>query len=571
MIEPRAQSILHGIPLAEQPGIGALTIGGYLREVVSRHGPAEAVVSWHGDHRISWSYDALLARSLAVARSLVATGVGKDARVGILMTNRPEFLSALFGAALAGAVAVSLSTFSTPDELDHLLKASQVTTLLFERYVAGKDFLTILAQIEPAIGTAAAPGLLASDRNPFLQRLVCLPEDTDAPCAEDYILGGAVERWDEFLAHGASIADAVVLARAESLTPTDPGGIFFSSGTTNLPKGIFHAQRAFAIQWWRWGWIMGWPGPVRIWTGNGLFWSGNIVMMVGIGFSTGGALILQRMFEADEALRLIEREQVSFLNGRPHQWAQLQTAPRWARSNLSSVKYVTRGELIWEHPSVDTNWVVPMAFGTTETMTLCTGFPADTPAELWADSSGRPYPGNALKIVDPATHVAVPLGELGELCIKGPTLMIGYLGKSPEECFDAEGYFRTGDAGHVDEQGRFFWKGRMTGMIKTGGANVSPEEVDEIIALFPGVGRSQTVGVPDDLLGERVVACVVPRAGASLDERAIRAFVKERLASFKVPRAILFLAESDLAVTGSEKIKVSDLREIALRRLSKNT
>jgi fatty-acyl-CoA synthase len=571
MIEPRAQSIVHGIPLAEQPGIGALTIGGYLREVVSRHGPAEAVVSWHGDRRISWSYDVLLARSLQVAKALVATGTGKDTRVGILMTNRPEFLSALFGAALAGAVPVSLSTFSTPDELDHLLKASQVTTLLFERCVVGKDFLAMLAQLEPAVSSASAPGQLASDRHPFLQRLVCLSEEIDAAARGVSILSDAVERWDQFLAHGASIADALVLARSDGLSPTDPGGIFFSSGTTSLPKGIVHAHRAFAIQWWRWGWVMGWPGPVRIWTGNGLFWSGNIVMMVGIGFSTGGAVILQRTFDAGEALRLIERERVTFLSGRPHQWARLQTAPGWAGSNLSNVKYVTRGELIWEHPTVDTDWVVPMAFGTTETMTVCTGFPSGTPAELCADSSGRPYPGNVLKIVEPDTGVVVPLGELGEMYIKGPTLMIGYLGKSPEECFDSEGFFRTGDAGHVDEQGRFFWKGRMTGMIKTGGANVSPEEVDEVIALFPGVRRSQTVGVPDELLGEKVVACVVPRAGASLDEQAIRAFIKERLASFKVPKTILFLAEGDLAVTGSEKIKVKELREIALKRLLKST
>jgi len=567
MNEPRAASLVQGIPLAEQPGIGALTIGGFLREVAHRFGPAEAVVAWHEGRRVSWSYDVLLARSLEVARALIATGTPKDMRVGILMTNRPEYLAALFGAALAGAMPVALSTFSTPGELEFLLKASQITTLLFERHVVGKDFLAILKSIDPAIGTAATPGLLASARNPFLQRLVCVPQDTDVPGDQGFIPGGAIERWDEFLARGNFIGDALVLARADALTPTDPGGIFFSSGTTSQPKGIMHAHRAFAIQWWRWGWTMGWPGPIRVWTGNGLFWSGQTVLMLGIGFSTGGTVILQRTFEAREALRLIECERVSFMIGRPHQWAQLQTAPGWAAANLSRVKYITRGELIWQHPTVDTDWVVPMAFGTTETMTVCTGFPSDASTELRADSSGVPYPGNTLKIVDPATRALLPVGELGEMCIKGPTLMMGYLGKAPEECFDAEGFFPTGDAGYVDARGRFFWKGRMTSMIKTGGANVSPEEVDEVIALFPGVRRSQTVGIPDDLLGEKVVACVVPRSDASLDENAIRAFVKERLASFKVPKHVLFLSEGDLAVTGSEKIKLAELREMALRRL----
>ncbi len=565
------QSVVVGVPLVEQPGLGSLTIGGYLRELVARFGPAQAVVAWRGENRISWSYDTLWVRSLEVARALLATGVGKDARVGILMTNRPEFLSSMFGVALAGAVSVSLSTFSTKDELSHLLRASQIGTLLFERNIAGKDFTATLEQLEPAITSASTRGRLTSDRFPFLQRLVCLTEQVDDSGPEVSCQAGAIEGWGEFLAHGAAVAESLVLARADALIPTDAGGIFFSSGTTSLPKGIVHAHRAFAIQWWRWGWIMGWPGPIRIWTGNGLFWSGNIVMMVGIGLSTGGCLVLQRKFEAGEALRLIECERVSFLNGRPHQWAQLQAASGWTGSDLSSVKYVTRGELIWEHPTVDTDWMVPMAFGATETMTICTGFPAGTPVELTGDSCGRPHPGNTLKIVDPVTAAVLPLGELGELCIKGPTLMLGYLGKATEQCFDEEGYFHTGDSGFVDAQGRFFWKGRMTGMIKTGGANVSPEEVDEVIARFPGVRRSQTIGVPDELLGELVVACVVPRAGIVLDEDDLKAFVKARLASFKVPKIVLFFSEDDLAVTGSDKIKVGELRAIALQRLHRVT
>ena len=110
------------------------------------------------------------------------------------------------------------------------------------------------------------------------------------------------------------------------------------------------------------------------------------------------------------------------------------------------------------------------------------------------------------------------MGATGELCVKGPTLMMGYLGKTPEECFDEEGFYRTGDCGYLDAEGRFYWEGRLTEMIKTGGANVAPLEVDTVIARFPGVKRSQTVGVPDELLGEMVVSCVVPADGAVLSE-----------------------------------------------------
>jgi acyl-CoA synthetase (AMP-forming)/AMP-acid ligase II len=205
-------------------------------------------------------------------------------------------------------------------------------------------------------------------------------------------------------------------------------------------------------------------------------------------------------------------------------------------------------------------------FGNTETFTLVTGYCADQPPAN-DDPGGEALEGCTVKIVDPLTGALRPLGEKGELCVKGPTLMSGYLGKSPEECFDAEGYYCTGDGGYVDAEGRFFWEGRLTDMIKTGGANVSPVEVDDVIARFPGVKRTQTVGVPDDLLGEMVVSCIVPVDGVGLSETAIVAFVKAEVASFKAPRRVLFFTDEEYAITGSEKVKSSLVRELAAQRL----
>lgn len=558
-------SLVQAPPLAEEPGQGAHTIAGYLREVAARYGPREAVVLRKGEHRTSWTYDDLLARSMEVARALVARSIGKGERVGILMTNRPEFLSSLFGTALAGGVPVALSTFSTPQELDHLLRASEVTLLLYEARVLKKDFGAMLLDLEPDILTARAG--LASARFPYLRQLVALG---GAPGeAEPFAVGagGAVETWDEFLAHGAGVADDLVLARADAVHPADAGGIFFSSGTTSLPKGVVHSQRAFAVQWWRWPRLFAMREPVRSWTGNGFFWSGNISMVVGTALSTGGTVVLQRMFDADEALELAEKERVTFLNGRPHQWARLQASPKWAGADLSSVKYVPRGELIWQHPSVSTQWEVPMSFGCTETMTICTSFVADDAEGRVEGAFGAPLPGNILKIVEPISGRLVPVGTVGEMCIKGPTLMSGYLGKAPEECLDAEGFFCTGDAGRVDGTGRFFWEGRMTEMIKTGGANVAPIEVDEVIARIPGVKRTQTVGVPDALLGEMVVACIVPLDGVVLEEAAVIASCKSQIASFKVPRRVLFFRDEDYAITGNEKVKSSEVRKLAQARL----
>lgn len=568
-VDDLSVSRVRGTPLADEPGIGALTIPGYLREVCTRYEGREALVLHHRDGHIErWSYQQLWERSVEVAKALIAAGAGKDSRIGILMTNRPEYLSALFGTALAGGVSVALSTFSTPSELEHLVAASGISTLLFEDAVLKTDFAAMLLQLEP--GIAEVPlGQLQSTKFPFLRHLVRLTGltgsvDVARPADKAF---GACEPWDTFIASGASVSENMVAARAATVCPADTGGLFFSSGTTSLPKGIFHAQQAFAIQWWRWPRVMAVREPARAWTGNGFFWSGNVSMIVGVALSTGGAVILQPLFDAETALHLIERERITFMSGRPHQWARLQAVPGYDTADLSSLRYVTRAELLLDQPTVNIDWQLPMSFGTTETMTINTSYDADTPAEQYAGSCGVPLPGNLLKIIDPQTRALVPVGERGEICIKGPTLMQSYLGKTVEETFDDEGYFCTGDGGYVDAQGRLYWEGRLNDIIKTGGANVSPEEVDAAIASYPGVKRVQTVGVPHDTLSEMVVSCIVAIDGGSLDEAAIIAHLKATLASYKIPRRVLFFEESEFALTGNEKIKGAEIRKLACKRL----
>ena len=558
-------SIVRGVPLEDEPGIGALSIPGYLREVTTRFADREALVMHDGSRVERWSYAQLWQKSVEVAKALIACGVGKDSRVGILMTNRPEYLSAVFGTAMAGGVSVGLSTFSTPSELEHMLAASAVTVLLFDGRVLKKDFGATLIELEPGLRSADA-GQLCSKRFPFLRRLVRLESVTAVGSADEGLVS-CFETWTQFLAHGAEVDDGVVEARAATVAPSDAGGLFFSSGTTSLPKGILHAQRAFTIQWWRWPRVMCVQGSARAWTGNGFFWSGNITMVWGVALSTGGAVVLQPYFEPEQALHLIQSERVNFLTGRPHQWARLQEAPNWKTVDLSGLRYITNAPLLQTHPTVKTDWRLPMAFGTTETMTINTCYDADTSVEQYAGSAGVPLPGNLLKIVDPNTGAVVARGQRGEIGIKGPTLMLGYIGKTVEEAFDDEGFYRTGDGGYVDDAGRLFWEGRLTEIIKTGGANVSPLEIDAALALCPGVKRAQTLGVPHETLGEMVVSCLVAHEGEQLEEGAIRAFLKERLASFKIPRRVLVLREDEVEVTGNGKVKTAPLRALALERL----
>jgi fatty-acyl-CoA synthase len=555
-------AIISGPPLSEEEGLGELTLSGWFRQICEAGGDAEALVWYDGGldsgQRISWSYARMWAEANAVARALIGCGVGKGTRVGILMTNRPEFLAATFGIALAGGVATTLSTFSTPAELEHLIAVSGISVLLLERQVLKKDFAAILGELDPSVAGGTA-GAIASNKYPFLSHVAAIGEAT-----------GAIENWDAFLARGAGVAQAQVDARAATNSPADPGVLFFSSGSTAMPKGILSSHRGVTLQLWRWPkWYAAKPGELRMWSANGFFWSGNFAMALGGSLTRGGSLVLQSTFNAAEALTLMEREKVTFLNAWPHQWEQLLAAPNWQNADLSSLVYMDYKSPIAQHPSVNTTWREPYAaFGNTETFTLFTVYPANTPDEVVGGSHGPPAHGVTVKIIDPLTGETVPMGEKGEICVKGPTLMLGYLGIPLTDTLDEQGFLRTGDGGHVDAAGRMYWHGRLNDIIKTGGANVSPVEVDTLLRTHPSVKISQTVGVPHDTLGELVVACIVPHDGTALDEDAIKAFAKEKLASFKVPRRVLFFAEDDLATTGTSKIKTADLRKLAAERIA---
>jgi fatty-acyl-CoA synthase len=554
-------STIRGIPLADEQ-LGALTLGGFLRQVCENYADKEALVF----HRpsgpvIRRAYAQVWEEAFAVARALVARGVTKDTRVGLLATNRPEWITAMFGIALAGGTCVALSTFAKRAELEHMLQVGDVSILIFERSVLDRDFAAELVDLCPEL--SAAQGRAQSTHFPFLRRAVCIGDDIPA---------GAFELWSDFLSRGPLAPAGLIDAIGTQIAPTDRGLVFFSSGSTAKPKAIVHAHRAAAIQCWRWRRIFAVDPDVRTWTANGFFWSGNFCMAIGTTLAAGGCLVLQRHFTAGEALELMQTERVSLPLAWPHQWARLVEDPIYSQVDLSALRYVGEASPLRAHPTVNANWQEPVsAYGNTETLTLNTAHPSGTPPEIVRGNHGYPLAGNTIRIVEPVSGRPLARGEVGEIAVKGPTLMLGYLRIAVEDTFDEEGFFRTGDSGFVDPEGRLHWLGRLNDIIKTGGANVSPLEIDAVLIECPGVKIAATVGVPHDTLGEIVVACVVAEGGAAVDETSVRAFVSKRLSSFKVPRRVLFLQESDLSLTGSNKVKTAPLRELAAKRLAAAT
>ncbi|MEI7717216.1 MAG: fatty acid--CoA ligase family protein, partial [Mycobacterium sp.] len=393
----------------------------------------------------------------------------------------------------------------------------------------------------------------------FLRRLASVGEP--AP---------GIEAWPQFVASGHREPRELVEATAAAVQPSDAAVLFFSSGSTSRPKGVLSAHRGVCIQMWRFRRMYGFgqQDHVRGWTANGFFWSGNFTMVLGSTLASGGALVLQSTFDAAEALELMAAERVNFPFAWPHQWSLLESAPNWDRVDLSSVRFADFTTPIARHPTVSGEWYEPgHAYGNTETSTITTGYPANTPPEVHADSFGEALPGVTLKIVDPLSGDIVARGQPGEILVKGPTLMLGYIGIPLDETLDEQGFFPTGDGGYLDDTGRLYWQGRLTDIIKTGGANVSPREVDEALMEHPGVKVAQTVGVPHDTFGEVVVGCVVPHDDMVLEAAQLVAFLRERLASYKVPRHVLFFREDEVALTGTAKIKVGELRDLAAARL----
>jgi fatty-acyl-CoA synthase len=277
---------------------------------------------------------------------------------------------------------------------------------------------------------------------------------------------------------------------------------------------------------------------------------------------------VQETFEPGAALEMIERERATALHAWPHQQSALAEHPSAASRDLSSLVKIDSHSPVAALAGVEEDvYGAGASYGLSETFTICSAIPADSPAEQRKACNGFAWPGMSLRIVDPASGAPLPAGAEGEIAVKGVTLMRGYYKVAPEQVFDADGYFHTQDGGWLDAEGALHWTGRLSNLIKTGGANVSPVEIQELLEGHPGLKLGIPVGIEHPTLGEVVVLCAVAAEGAAQDEDALRAWLRERLAAYKVPRRVLFFRADELSYTGNQKVQVEPLRAAALRRL----
>ncbi|MHB8467420.1 MAG: class I adenylate-forming enzyme family protein [Acidimicrobiales bacterium] len=537
-------SALSGPPIASVAHVGALTLGGFITEVCDRFATNEALVFDDPltGQTVRWTYADLAREATSIARAVTATGASKGAHVGVLMGNRPEAVAAFFGVALAGGVVVPLSTFSAPPELAFMLNHADIAVLLTQDRLLARDL------------AAEVAGLDRRDF-PYLEAVAAVGTGS----------------WDVFVGKGSGISDSDIAARAAAVSPAHDGLITYSSGTTHRPKGMLHNHRAPALQFWIQADVFGRDQQTRMWTALPMFWTAGINTAMGATLAAGGCWVMQETFEPGPALALMAREAVTEPYCLPHQTAALEEHPAWLETDLSAMRCVFGKSGFARHPRVtgDTSWNMPVGYGLSETCAFFIAHPHDRPRDIPRNSMGRLLPGNELRIVDPDTGRELGPNEDGEFAVRGPTLMQRYVKKTRDECLDQDGFFHTGDAGYFDDDGVVHWTGRRTEMIKTGGANVSPAELEVQLRACPPVKLARVLGVPDPRLDQLVVLCVTLKDGATATEQGIQNFLRERVASYQVPKRVLFFADGEIPMTGSAtKVRDAALLALVTQRLN---
>ena len=541
------------LELVHQPDESRLTLAAFIRDVCARHADRVAL-RFEGK---SLTFAELGQAVTRVARGLVGAGVVKGARVGVWMANRPEWVIATYAAARLGAVVVPVNTFATSRERDYILRHGDISLLMMQPELRGKRrFAEELLDDHPAL-REGVPGRLRIPALPSLRRVFALGERAH----------GAIESWTALEALGEDVDEALVDALSDEVLPADEGILIYTSGTTSNPKGVLHYTRAPAIQSYRFGEVLGLgPDDVTV-TAQPLFWTAGICHSLGSHLATGATLVLQETFDPEAALRAAAEERATMVIAWPHQEKAMAEHPIARELDLSSVHRLEYGSPLAQIVGIDKDeWGIYGSFGMSETFTIASAYPWNATPEQ-RKTHGPPLPGMELRIADPISGAPLETGEKGEILVRGVTFMRGYYKVDPENYLDAEGWFHTQDGGSMTERGELRWTGRLSGMMKTGGANVSPLEIETALDGCPGVSVGFAVGVPHPSLGEIVVLAAVPAPGQTPDEEQVRAFLRERLAPYKVPRRVFVFERDELEFTGTQKVQLEPLRKLALARL----
>jgi acyl-CoA synthetase (AMP-forming)/AMP-acid ligase II len=473
------------------------------------------------------SYRELDTTTRDIAAVLVQAGVGKGSRVGLIMPNSARWVQVAVALTRIGAVLVPLSTLLRAGELVAQLRTASVQFLVSVEEFRGHRYLDDLASVAPA----------------------------DLPALRQVWTADRLAR-----ATAGEPARRVVDAMTETVTPADPLVIMFTSGSSGPPKGVVHSH-GNALGAVRSGLAARCiTADTRLYLPMPFFWVGGFGSGILSALLAGATLVTEEIPSPESTLRLLESERVTLFRGWPDQAEALARHAAAAGVDLSALQPGSLEALLPPDQRARPG-ARAILFGMTEAFGPYCGYPADAdmPAAAWG-SCGNPFAGMEVRTVDPDTGRPVPAGTVGMIQIRGQHTLRGICRRSREDVFTTDGFYPTGDLGHLDADGFLFYRGRSDDMFKVSGATVYPGEVERALRTIDGVENAFVTDVAG-AAGERVGAAVV--CNGALTAEQLSESARTLLSAFKVPKIWLLLeSDDDVPRGGTGKIDMCRLREM---------
>jgi fatty-acyl-CoA synthase len=545
---------------ATTPPLFEDTIGQALKQAARQWPEREALVSVH--QNVRWTFEELERRAIDFACGLLSLGLERGDRVGIWAPNCAEWALTQFATAKIGLILVNINPAYRVGELEYTLNKVGVKALVIAERFKTSDYPAILAELAPEIAKSK-PGALAAEKLPHLKTLILI---ADVPRA-GYI------RFRDVFTMGQPKHHVALAAIERKLESRDPINIQFTSGTTGLPKGATLSHRNILNN----GFFVGRSIdldegdrlciPVPLYHCFGMV-MGNLACIV-----HGATMVYPADgFDPLAVLQAIERERCTALYGVPTMFIAILDHPQFDQFNLRTLRTgimagapcpieVMRRVIDKMHMGA-----VTIAYGMTETSPVSFQSSPGDPIERRVSTVGRVQPHLEVKIVD-ADGKTTPIGEPGELCTRGYSVMIGYWEdtEKTKEAVDKDGWMHTGDLATIDADGYGNIVGRIKDMVIRGGENVYPREVEEFLFRHPKVADVAVVGVPDPKYGEELCAWIKLKPGEQAHEDEIKAFARNNIAHYKVPRYVHFVEAFPMTVTG--KVQKFLIRQAMIEEL----
>lgn len=505
----------------------------------------EAVVA--SDGRLTY---AELDREVAALRAaLAAAGIGRGDHVGLCLGNGARWVSLFLALGSVGAVTVPVNTRFRAEEMAYALRQSRVTTLFLADRFLKADFVAMLRGICPGVDAALPDPAL-----PDLRRMVVLGSDVPH----------AAVSFDA-LRDGASVPCSPACA------PDDVLLIQYTSGTTSFPKGVMLTHANMLANAYVSGGRIGFRIGDRYHSARPFFHVSGSTLSVLSAVQHMVTLVTMDRFEPEQALRLMEEERCTHFSGNDTMALMLLNHPSRPARQLR-----LRGAWVAASPAVLRRVVDDLGarecvagYGLSEASPNVAQSCWWEPEEVRISGRMRPQPGIEVRILG-GDGGDCPPGQPGEITVRGWNVMRGYFGKPQEtmDALDAEGWLRTGDLGRLGDDGRLEFLGRAKDIVRVGGENVSPAEVEDTLHRHPAIRQAAVVGVPDPRLMEVIAAFVVPNEGAACDPGAVMAWCRDEMAGFKVPRHVWVVEGfEEIGMTASSKVQKKPLAAHARKLL----